>query len=44
MLLLTPAEKRNIPLILILSVVVSVGVYYLFVYGLDMVLPRGILG
>ena len=44
MALLTPAEKRNIPLMVILSVVVAVGVYYLFVNGLDLVLPAGILG
>lgn len=42
--LLTPAGKRNIPLMLILSVVVSGGVYYLFVNGLSLILPAGILG
>lgn len=44
MMLLTPKEKRKLPVIIILSVIVAVGVYYLFVYGLDMVLPAGILG
>lgn len=44
MMLLTPKEKRKLPVIIILSVVVAAGVYYLFVYGLDMVLPSGILG
>lgn len=44
MMLLTPKQKRKLPVIIILSVVVAVGVYYLFVYGLDMVLPAGILG
>ena len=36
--------KGKLPVIIILSVVVAAGVYYLFVYGLDMVLPAGILG
>ena len=44
MMLLTPKQKRKLPIIIILSVVVAVGVYYLFVYGLDMVLPTGIIG
>lgn len=44
MLLLTPAEKRRLPFMIVLSLVVSVGVYYLFVNGLDLVLPAGILG
>lgn len=44
MMLLTPKQKRKLPVIIILSVVVAVGVYYLFVYGLNMVLPAGILG
>ena len=44
MMLLTPKQKRKLPVIIILSVVVAVGVYSLFVYGLDMVLPAGILG
>ena len=44
MMLLTPKQKRKLPVIIILSVVVSVGVYYLFVYGLDMVLPTGMIG
>lgn len=44
MMLLTPKAKQKLPLIIILSVVVAAGVYYLFVYGLDMVLPAGILG
>ena len=44
MMLLTPKQKRKLPVIIILSVVVAVGVYYLFVYGLDMVLPTGIIG
>ncbi len=44
MLLLTPKEKRNIPLMLTITVVVSVGVYFLFVEGLSLILPAGILG
>lgn len=44
MLLLTPKEKRNIPLMLIITAVVSVGVYFLFVEGLSLILPAGILG
>lgn len=44
MMLLTPKQKRKLPVIIILSVVVAVGVYYLFVYGLDMVLPAGMIG
>ena len=44
MMLLTPKQKRKLPVIVILSVIVAIGVYYLFVYGLDMVLPAGILG
>ena len=40
----TPKQKRKLPVIVILSVIVAIGVYYLFVYGLDMVLPAGILG
>lgn len=44
MLLLTPKEKRNIVVMLIITVVVSVGVYYLFVEGLSLILPAGILG
>ena len=44
MMLLTPKQKRKLPIIIILSVVVAVGVYYLFVYGLDMVLPTGMIG
>lgn len=43
-LVLTPENKRNIPLTLFLSAVVSVGVYFLFVNGLSLVLPAGILG
>lgn len=43
-LVLTPENKRNIPLTLLLSAVVSVGVYFLFVSGLSLVLPAGILG
>lgn len=44
MMLLTPKQKRKLPIMIILSVVVAVGVYYLFVYGLDMVLPTGMIG
>lgn len=40
---LTPKEKRNIPLTLILSLVMAVGSYYLFVYSLGLMLPAGIL-
>ena len=44
MMLLTPKQKRKLPIIIILSVVVAVSVCYLFVYGLDMVLPTGMIG
>lgn len=44
MLVLTPSSKRNLVLILALTCIVSVGVYFLFVNGLSLVLPAGILG
>lgn len=44
MLVLTPANRRNIVLIIVLTLVVSVGVYFLFVDGLSLVLPAGLLG
>lgn len=44
MLLLTPKEKRNIVLMLVITAVVSVGVYFLFVEGLSLILPAGVLG
>lgn len=37
-------SKRSFPLFLILSVVVSVTVYYVFRYGFHLMLPAGILG
>ncbi|MCG8482940.1 MAG: tripartite tricarboxylate transporter TctB family protein [Clostridia bacterium] len=42
--LLSPNEKRNLPLFIIISIVVPVGVYFLFVKGFDLMLPSGILG
>lgn len=44
MFILTPKSKRNIPLMLFLSIGVAVGVYFLFVRGMQLVLPAGILG
>lgn len=44
MLVLTPANKRNLVLIIVLTLVVSIGVYFLFVNGLSLVLPAGLLG
>ncbi len=42
--ILAPAEKKNLPLFGILSAVVPVGVYFLFVNVFDLLLPSGILG
>ncbi|MDQ0338113.1 vacuolar-type H+-ATPase subunit I/STV1 [Caldalkalibacillus uzonensis] len=37
-------SKRNLPLFLVLSIAVSVTVYYVFRYGFNLLLPAGILG
>lgn len=41
---ITPKEKRNPILLIIIAVSVSVITYVLFVYGLKLMLPPGILG
>lgn len=41
---ITPKEKRKPVFLVIMSAVVSVAVYFLFVYGLKLMLPAGILG
>lgn len=42
--LLSPKEERNLLLFAIISVVIPVSVYLLFVKGFDLILPSGILG
>ena len=42
-LILTPRGKLSIPLLLILSTVFPAAVYLLFVYGFQLLLPRGVL-
>ncbi len=44
MMLLAPKEKVSILKFGILSVVFTVAIYYIFRYGLQLVLPMGILG
>lgn len=44
MLALAPKQKRNYVLFGIISVVTTLGVYYVFVYGFSLMLPVGILG
>lgn len=44
MLILAPKEKRNIPLLLVITVVFNVAVYFLFRNGLNVMLPAGFLG
>lgn len=44
MLVLAPAEKRNLPLFAGLSVAVPIFVYIMFVYVIKTVLPRGLFG
>lgn len=44
MTVLAPKEKRNYALFAVISVVVSVVVYYLFRNGLNVMLPAGLLG
>lgn len=43
-LILSPKEKRNILQFAIISVVFTVAVYFIFRNGLNVMLPRGILG
>lgn len=43
MLILTPAEKRNIPLLLVISIVAPIAIYALFTYAISSPLPKGIL-
>lgn len=44
MLVLTPKEKRSIPLLAGLSLVVPFGIYTLFVYVINTPLPKGLFG
>lgn len=44
MLVLTPAEKRNIPLLAGISIAAPVFIYTLFVYVINTPLPKGIFG
>lgn len=44
MMILSPKEKVRIPVFVIVSLVVTVVIYYSFRYGLELVLPSGILG
>lgn len=43
MLVLTPAEKRKIPLLLVISIVAPIAIYALFTYAISSPLPKGIL-
>lgn len=43
-LILAPKEKRNILQFAIISIVFTVAVYFIFRNGLNVMLPRGILG
>lgn len=43
-LVLCPKEKRNIPMFGVISVITSVFIYAMFVYAINMPLPRGIFG
>lgn len=44
MLVLTPKEKRSMPLLAVLALVVPVGIYTLFVYVINTPLPKGLFG
>ena len=44
MMILSPKGKVRIPAFLIVSLAVTVVIYYSFRYGLELVLPSGILG
>lgn len=44
MLVLTPKEKRNIPLLGVIAVVAPLCIYTLFVYAINTPLPKGIFG
>lgn len=39
--ILIPREKRNLPFMVILDIVFSVAVYFIFVHGFQLMLPRG---
>ncbi|MDK2799542.1 MAG: hypothetical protein PWQ70_1161 [Clostridiales bacterium] len=41
---LADKSQRKLPLFAVIAIVVSVGVYYLFVNAFDLMLPAGILG
>lgn len=44
MLVLTPAEKRKLPLLIGISIVAPLFIYTLFVYVINTPLPKGIFG
>lgn len=44
MLVLTPKEKRNIPLLGVIAIVAPLCIYTLFVYAINTPLPKGIFG
>ncbi len=44
MLVLTPAEKRKLPMLAIISIVAPLFIYTLFVYVINTPLPKGIFG
>jgi len=44
MLVLTPAEKRKLPLLALISIVAPLFIYTLFVYIINTPLPKGIFG
>lgn len=44
MLVLTPKEKRSMPVILAISVIAPIAIYALFVYAINSPLPKGIFG
>lgn len=44
MLVLTPAEKRKLPILAIISIVAPLFIYTLFVYVINTPLPKGIFG
>lgn len=44
MLVLTPAEKRKIPVLATISIVAPLVIYTLFVYAINTPLPKGIFG
>ncbi len=43
-LVLTPPERKNLPLAVIISVVGTIAIYVLFVYAINTPLPKGLFG